>query len=318
MTIFLFFFSLKYGIGQEKYFKNQIKVTTDNDIYIIYRSTDKYYSFGGEIDYTFTSKKFLGLQNVFKNKNSVFYNIGIKSEGYTPSGLEEFLKTDIIEGPENFDRPFAGLLYAFLNTTYTFDRSFFKPELISGILGPSSNADQIQYWFHKNITNDLKYDGWQFQLKDQFLINLNLDYLYDFNPNNNWLNFFGKGNIKFGNLHIQASPTVGFRLGKFEKPTHSIGFNNSILSSKKTTEIFFQFSVRPRFNLFNATIQGNLFKRNLTSTSSNLNFLSWHMNNEIHFLKNRFSFSIIYSWSTSVLKTTQNHVFGAIGTAYRF
>ncbi|WP_282089674.1 lipid A-modifier LpxR family protein [Aquimarina algiphila] len=306
-----------YVTSQENHFKNQIRSTNDNDIYVFYRDTDRYYSYGVGFDYSFTADKFLGLQNIFKNKITNFYNIGVKIEGYTPSGIDEFVKTDIVEGPENFDRPFAGLLYAFLNTTYVFDRSFLKAEILTGILGPSSQAGNLQDWFHESISNDPIYDGWQFQLKDQFLVNMNLDYLYDFNPNNNWLNFFGKGNLKLGNLYIQAAPTAGFRLGKFEKPTHSVSFNNSILSPKKTTEIFFQFSIESRINLFNATIQGNLFKDDPVSVSD-LNNLSWHMNNEIHFSRNRLSLSVIYSWSTGVLDTAQNHVFGIVGVAYRF
>ena len=314
---FLIVFVSYYSNSQESHYKNQIRFSTDNDLYIFFRRTDQYYSYGGGFEYAFKAKKVLGLQRLFPEKTEVFYNLGMKLEGYTPSQLEEFLDTEVVEGPESFDRPFAGVSYLSFSTAYIFERSFFKTEILTGVLGPSSGAAEVQDWVHKNISDDLPYDGWQFQLKDQLLVNLNFEYLYDFNPNNKWLNFYGMGNVKLGNLHIQASPSVGIRFGKFEKSMYSTSFKNELLSSKKASEFFFQMAIEPRITIFNATIQGDLFNSR-NNALSDLNTLTWHMSNGIYFLKNRFSFNITYFWETGVVEASDNHVYGTIGGSFRF
>ncbi len=306
-----------YCISQEDHYTHQITFSTDNDVFTFDNGSDRYYSFGGGLKYTFTAKRFLGLQHLFKNKDNVFYDVEYRIEGYTPSDVNDFALTERIEGPDEFDRPYAGLSYFTLGASYIFKRSFFKTELLVGVLGPSSQADEVQSWFHRNIIDEPIYDGWKFQLEDQFLLNINSYYTHDFNPNHNWFNTFGTANLKLGNLFNQASAGLGFRIGKFAKISKSSSFNNSILLPKKNFEFFFQFSSSGSINISDATIQGNIFDRGKYSFSD-LNNVSWNIKNGLYFSKNRFSCNISYSWSSGVLDTTENHIFGTISGSYRF
>ncbi|WP_405206918.1 lipid A-modifier LpxR family protein [Aquimarina sp. LLG6339-5] len=303
--------------AKEETFKSELKVIIDNDIFAVFRDSDRYYSYGMGIEYSFNTSKFLGLQKLFKNKKDVFYSLSAKIEGYTPSQVRIFAATPEIEDRDDFDRPFAGLLYVSLGTTYTFERSFLKSEILTGIIGPSSQAGEIQTWFHENITDDPVYDGWQFQLEDQFLFNLKSSFTYDLYPNSKWFSTYVGGNVYLGNLYIRATPQAGFRIGKFESITKSSGFQNSLLLPKKHSELFFQFNAETRFIAYNATIQGNLFDEKAYGIND-LNNISWHLRSGLYYSLNKISINFIYHWSTGVLNSTENHGYGTFNVAYRF
>ncbi|WP_299903182.1 lipid A deacylase LpxR family protein [uncultured Aquimarina sp.] len=302
---------------QKKTFHSETKVVIDNDIFAVFRDSDRYYSYGIGLEYAFKKEKFLGLQKLFKTKKNVFYSIGLKIEGYTPSGVREFALTPEIEDRDDFDRPFAGLLYATLGATYTFERSFVKSEILTGIIGPSSQVGAIQDWFHENITGDPIYDGWQFQLENQFILNFKSSLLYDFNPSAKWFHIYAGGTAHLGSLYIRAAPTAGFRIGKYRSITESSGFHNSILLPKKNSELFFKFNVETRFVAYNATIQGNIFDDKAYGVDE-LNNISWHLSSGLFYSLNRFSINFIYLWSTGVLNDTENHGYGTFNVAYRF
>ncbi|MFD2564737.1 lipid A-modifier LpxR family protein [Aquimarina rubra] len=315
--IYLFILPIQISKAQEETYNSELKVIIDNDIFAVFRDSDRYYSYGMGLEYAFKTEKFLGLQNLFKNKKNVFYTLGLKLEGYTPSQVREFAATPEIEDRDDFDRPFAGLLYATLGTTYTFERSFLKSELLAGVIGPSSQAGEIQTWFHENITGDPVYDGWQFQLEDQFIFNFKSTFIYDFNPTSKWFHTYLGGTVHLGNLHIRAAPQAGFRIGKYESIANSSGFHNSLLLPKKNSELFFKFNIETRFIAYNATIQGNLFDEKAYGVDD-LNNISWHLSSGLYYSINSLSINFIYLWSTGVLNNTENHGYGTFNVAYRF
>ncbi|WP_378173125.1 lipid A-modifier LpxR family protein [Aquimarina sp. SS2-1] len=322
-TTFLLFFTFlsiiyaQNSTAQEETFNSEIKVIVDNDIFAVFRDSDRYYSYGMGLEYSFKTEKFLGLQNLFKNKKDVFYSLGIKLEGYTPAEVREFAMTPEVEDRDDFDRPFAGLLYTTLGATYAFERSFLKSEILAGVIGPASQAGEIQTWFHENITGDPVYDGWQFQLEDQFIVNFKSSFAYDFNPENKWFHTYLVGTAHVGNLYIRAAPQAGFRIGKYEGIANSSGFHNSLLLPKKNSELFFKFNIETRFIAYNATIQGNLFDDKAYGVDD-LNNISWHLSSGLYYSVSSFSINFIYLWSTGILNKTENHGYGTFNVAYRF
>ena len=315
----LFFCFIKtfstYSQEEVKSYTSEISVSTDNDIFVFYRDTDSYYSYGIAIGYSFKKEKFLGLEKLFRNKKDVFYKVNARIEGYTPSDVDIFAETLEIEDRDDFDRPFAGLLYGTFSANYLFERSFLKTELLLGIMGPSSQAGDLQSWFHGNVTGDPVFDGWQFQLANRFLANLNINYVYDFKPNNTWFDVYGKTDIRLGSLYVQGAPSIGVLLGKFNSISTSSGFDNGIAAKKNRNELFFKIETESRFNLFNSTIQGNIFDDSIFSFRD-LNNLSWHYLIGLFYSRNRFSANFSFQYSTGVLNATQNHAFGIIGLAY--
>lgn len=317
LFICLFIISAQKSRAQENIYKSELKVIVDNDIFAVFRDSDRYYSYGMGLEYAFKTEKFLGLQKLFKNKKNLFYTLGVRLEGYTPSQVRAFAFTPEIEDRDDFDRPFAGLLYATLGTTYTFERSFLKSEILAGVIGPSSQAGEIQTWFHENITGDPVYDGWQFQLEDQFIFNFKNTFVYDFNPKFRWFHTYLGGTAHVGNLYIRATPFAGFRIGKYQSISNSSGFHNSLLLPKKNSELFFKFNIETRFIAYNATVQGNLFDEKAYGVDE-LNNISWHLSSGLYYSFNRFSINFIYLWSTGVLNDTENHGYGTFNVAYRF
>ncbi len=317
LSIFLYVLPFHKSLAQEETFKSELKLIIDNDIFAVFRDSDRYYSYGMGIEYAFKTEKLLGLQHLFKNKQDVFYTFGAKLEGYTPSQVRTFAATPEIEDRDDFDRPFAGVLYGKFGITYTFQRSFLKSEILAGLIGPSSQAGEIQTWFHENITGDPVYDGWQFQLEDQFIFNINSTFIYDFNPNYKWFHTYMGATANLGTLYIRATPQAGFRIGKYNSVATSSGFHNSILLPKKHSEFFFKFNIETRLVAYNATIQGNLFDDKAYGVDD-LNNISWHLSSGLYYSINRFSINFIYLWSTGVLNNIENHGYGTFNVAYRF
>lgn len=250
---------------QTTIYKNAVELNSDNDAYAVSENNDRYYSFGTGLKFYFTAEKLLGLEKLFSKKEHYFFTAGIRSEGFTPT---RFDYDAIPEEDLNFDRPFAGLLFATFDANYVFDRSFFKTELYIGVLGPSSKAEEIQNWIHKNITSDDLIKGWQYQIPNQFLFNINFQGVYALKTNPTWLDLYIEGNARLGNLYIDATPTFGIRLGKFNKLTTSL--SNAILSENVKPELYFKSSFSYSFVAFDATAQGNLFGSNYKYAIDNM------------------------------------------------
>ena len=107
-------------------------------------------------------------------------------------------------------------------------------------MGPTALSKEIQDWIHDNITDDALIDGWEFQMPDQLILNINVSGAYDFNPESTWFNAYGMGEARIGNLYIDATPTLGFRIGKFGPFSTSAAFGNSLIAKKIAYRILFK------------------------------------------------------------------------------
>ena len=275
---------------------------------------DQYYSYGIGLVLTFKSEKLAGLQNYFPSKKAYFFEAGLKVEGYTPS-VKKISNFD--NSNTTFDRPFAGILYGTLDVTYIFERSFFKGGILLGVLGPASMADEFQGWFHKNISDDITFDGWQFQIPNQPLLNLNFTYGYDFLPNQSWFNLFGVSQTRVGNLYIDATPIIGLRIGKFHKLSESVSMGNNIVSNSKRTELFFQSTISGTVSLFNATAQGNLFNNNFEFALESVNTFHSTISSGIYFSSSRFSGGLDHFFTFNKVLPVQ-HTYARAILKYRF
>lgn len=296
-------------------FDKEISLVIDNDALVVWQNIDQYYSFGVGISLKFKSEKLLGLQNYFPNKAAYFFEAGLKVEGYTPSEKEVF---DLENRVISFDRPFAGILYGTLDVTYAFDRSYFKGGVLLGVLGPASMADEFQGWFHEKITDDITFDEWIFQLPNQPLLNLNFAYGYDFLPNQPWFDVFGVTQARVGNLHIDATPMVGLRIGKFHKLSESVSLGNNILSNSKKIEVFFQSTISGTASLFDATAQGNLFKNDFEFALESVNTFHSTITSGIYFSSPHFSVGFDHFFTLGEVLPNVQHTYARAILKYRF
>ena len=318
----VFYFVLLFTIGvrgqDDPAYKAMLTINSDNDAFVIWENRDRYYTYGIGASLAFRSDKLLGLQNWLKKKESYFFTGGMRIEGYTPTNkvvTEAQLQGDSIVV---FDRPFAGLLFGALETTYGFNRSFVRTGILAGIMGPSSGAGRLQRWIHDNVTQDGVFDAWRFQLPDQLILNISGEYLYDFNPANKFANVYGSMNARLGNLYIDASPTLGFRFGKFNGINRTAAFGTALQGSKIDWELYLRSSFTATVALFNATAQGRLFGPTYEYALEDINSFYLSMSHGIYFTYRRILLAYDLFFSYGEVVENQEHIYGRLELKYRF
>jgi len=299
-------------------YKSVFTINSDNDAFVLRGNRDRYYSFAAGTSLTFQANKLLGLQNWFPEKESYFFGIGMRIEGYTPTNkvvTEPQLLGDSIVV---FDRPFAGLLFGTLETTYNFDRSFFRTGLLLGIMGPSSGAGRLQRWIHDNVSNGGVFDAWRFQIPDQLILNFSGEYYRDFTPTASWVDLYGGIKARLGNLYIDTSPTIGLRLGKFNNLNSTVAMGNGLLAGKSEWELYLKSSFSATLALFNGTAQGNLFGPKFEYAVDELNPVYLSMSHGIFFAYRRIILGFDQFFSYGEVVKRQRHIYARIEFKYRF
>lgn len=296
---------------------HEVTFSSANDAYVIWQNSDRFYSYGLGLSLKFKSEKLLGLQQLFPRKADYYFESGLRMEGYTPTDKRVSI-SEIQENRISFDRPYAGLLYGTLGSVYAFDRSFFKGGLLLGVMGPSSLAGKFQDWFHDRITHDPMFDEWKYQVPDQFVFNVNLNFTYDFLPGQKWFDVYGAFDARLGNLYIDASPTLGLRLGKFNKLTRSLGMGNTILSNRSDWELFVQSSIGGSMNIYDGTAQGNLFHQDFEYAVDELQTFNTTMTQSLYFSLKRFSLGIEHYFLFGKVVPKERHVYARTVFKYRF
>lgn len=241
--------------AQSQTYKNQLGFKTDNDAYLAIKQ-DRYYTNGLEI-YFIHALKNTKTQDTNKLVKTIFgLNVGQKIFN-AHSGKTSFI--------QRVDRPITAYLFASTYLQWLLkNETLYKAELQLGTIGPNANGQQTQEFIHQTF-GFYKIDGWQFQLKNQFGVNLNLAYqklLY--RSKNKKSDFSLPLSLMLGNTFTNLSTSVLFRTGRLNPFYHSMttqsNLSQSALSQKTKTNEFY-FFVKPTLNfiLYDATIQGGLF-----------------------------------------------------------
>ncbi len=296
---------------------NEISLSSANDSYVIWQNSDRFYSYGVGLNLKFKKEKLLGLQKYFPKKTAYFFEIGLRLEGFTPTN-KTVTPVEIQQNTISFDRPYAGLLFSTFNVTYAFDRSFLKGGALLGVMGPASLAGDFQGWFHDNVTDDPVFEEWRFQVPNQLLANIDLSYAYDFTPEQKWIDVYGMFNTRLGNIYIDATPTLGLRIGKFNKLAESVGMDNNILSTSSGIELFLQSSISGSLNIFDGTAQGNLFNRNFEYAVDELNTVSTTLTQSVYFSSRRFSLGIEHYFTFGKVVPKERHIYARTIFKYKF
>ncbi len=295
-----------------------LQLSTDNDAFVFWNNSDRFYTYGIGVDILWEPNSFLGLEKRHTKKKRFLVKTELRSEGYT-STKKYVTQTQVENDSVFFDRPFAGLLYGKLSLNYIHERSYFTYEFLAGVMGPSSFAREIQDWFHKKITGDGILQGWEFQIPDQPIFNLNFDAFYDLTPQFSGVDIFMGANSKLGNLYIETTPVVGLRLGKFGqlRPDYLPAKSGKFMS--KTSEIFLKSTFSTTFAAFDATAQGNLFHQDFEYRVRNLSHFFMCMTHGV-FVNTDYGFSFFTDFQFQygkVLKGSR-HIYGRIGFAFNF
>ncbi|WP_299362736.1 lipid A-modifier LpxR family protein [Winogradskyella sp.] len=292
-------------------YKYEIELGTDNDFLIIYTGTDRYYTYGinGAFRWLNNDDHFISKQ--FKQSLQSYSEINVNVEAYTP----DYLSDGSID--PNEERPYAGWSYANYSVVMAFSVSYLRLGLDVGVMGPASQAGDIQNWFHSEITGDPELQGWVNQLPNQLGVNIRGSYGFEVLEGSSF-DIYSTIEVSIGNIYINTRPMIHFRLGKFVPIQNSVGQDNQLLGSKQQVEFYFDTGFGAKVSAFNATIQGNLFNNDSLFEQDEINNLVFNGYFGFCFLKNRTSIEFKYHLATGELKSSEINRYASLSFAQRF
>jgi lipid A 3-O-deacylase len=151
-------------------FNNIYKLDVQNDMLVPREKTDRYFSSGLRLDYTFArnSEKKAWYSQIFPKLKSSdnYYGMMVLANMYTPASRS----AEMVKG----DRPYAGLLYAGLTniSTSEADQTRFQTEYGVGVIGPAAQQEYFQKTWHKVIDRPQPL-GWENQIVNDLALNVN-------------------------------------------------------------------------------------------------------------------------------------------------
>ncbi len=189
-------------------------------------------------------------------KDNNVYGFSIEHNVYTP---QDYKQTEIQYG----DRPFAA---AFMLNTFTIHtdserKSRWSSRLSMGVLGPAAFGKGMQTYIHKH-TGNAQPKGWDNQIKNDLVLNYELNYQKEIVQINNHLLVTADALARLGTLNTKANIGLTLMLGIFKNP-----FAELNIAGKK-----FQLYAYDHLELnvlgYDATLQGGLLNRSSPYTIS--------------------------------------------------
>ena len=224
---------------------NYFRFNYDNDYFM---AADQNYTQGYNFELVTPYFKKNPINFLFvKPKNNEFkYGVSVEHIGFTPNNIKS---TEI----QFDDRPFAAsiMLKSFIITTDTIQKSRFVSSLNLGIIGPGAFGKEMQVAIHKATGNTIP-GGWQNQIKNDLVINYELNYEKQILRYMNVFSLNASSNAKIGTLYTNASLGLNATLGIIHNPFTSWKQQNKF-------EIYFFAQALVSAIGYDATLQGGLF-----------------------------------------------------------
>ncbi len=192
-------------------------VTIENDLFIP-GNNDRYYSGGWRVAYMTDSAEEFSDDNSPRWMRQLFGDMPlIQAEGYSRSasyGIGQVIVTpeDIsLTTPQPNDLPYAGLLYGFYTLDGYGQQHAEAVTVLAGVVGPWSLAEKSQKLLHE-LTHSQRPQGWDHQLKNEPVINVDYNYSYLFHSvdwQKQWsADLVGSGSLFLGNVMTGGSLNI--------------------------------------------------------------------------------------------------------------
>jgi len=273
----------------------------DNDLFAFTERTDRYYSFGANVEYAFLSQKIDSNQ-----KWNNFYSISGQVRGFTPDHLDEDPK-------ENLVRPFLAHSSIILRKIKANSKFFITYGIQIGATGRLVNAGSIQNWIHENISGDAQVDGWENQIDRKFTIH----FLYDWKKEIKKLNrhhFYLGSEQSFGNLFTYIAPALSYQFhSKFKEnyfPNHYRRGINGNLSLEA--------AIGFRYEFLNAAIEGEVFDQVDLIANDDIKRLLLTAEFQIRYDLEKVSFFYANYFNTRRVIENHHHIYGTLGMSFKF
>lgn len=311
VSFFLFFLAF-FANAQDK-FSKEFRFITDNDLYVSINK-DRYYTSGIFLEYSFLKKH----NNPKLSKKII--DLSLNQKIYTPIN-----PTLVSKG--NHDRPFAGYLYGKFGVKNAYkNKSILGFSVEMGTLGKKSYAKELQKFIH-SFYNFAEITGWDYQIRDAFAINFNLNYSTNLYTSKNKMFDFGWiSNANAGTMFTDISSGFYTRFGikELQKIINSSGFNSNLNNASTNlfnkTESFFFLKPSLRWAFYDATLQGS-FLNTTSPITKVLNPFVLDVEIGFRYVKKSFNFGYSIHWYSNKskgLKTDEINRYGTIFLGYLF
>lgn len=243
--------------GQDSTYRHTVRVYEDNDVIKIFGPlSDKGYTNGTRLDYYWIKEQssfFLDKLMPRAGKQAVnTYSLGLMQTMYTPEDLNA-------TEPDVSDWPYTGALFlSYSQHSSNLAKGYnLQTELIAGVMGRASMAEQLQTVIHKMISS-AKPMGWDKQYPTDILLNLNLSLEKRIWQYHGWFEAAGGAQAMLGTMLDGAAIYGLVRIGKMN--SYFSGLLPQFVNRKKH-RLQLYFTARPSLEwiTYNAVIDGGVF-----------------------------------------------------------
>ncbi|XVJ67383.1 MAG: lipid A deacylase LpxR family protein [Lacibacter sp.] len=309
----LCFICFSATLKAQKPFRNELMILTENDNYDL-ELTDRYYSNGFIVQYN---------RLAAKHKETVLKKIHraeLAHKVYNPVSN----RRSSAEVLAIMDRPFAGWLSASYGANLIYkSQHILQYQVTAGIMGPAAAGRQIQQGWHKLI-GLYKVYGWEYQLNNEAGLNVAAEYYHSLvskqNNSNTTVHLTGKASV--GNTFTNAAAGILLKTGKLLSEENSHYWNAGLGRDVKTTPRHeFVFFAEPliQYQLYNATVQGGLFRSDKGPFTTALEPFVFQAKTGFMFNGNRAGIRWYYTFRTREGKAMRKgEHWGSIGVTLRF
>jgi hypothetical protein len=290
-------------------YKHEIEIGTSNDLFVWHTNTDRYYTFGVHFNYRLRSDSTNVLRRYIKIAEKTYHGLGFHMKAYTPGYLDG--QRDTVE------RPYAGWSYFEYQNSFSYQNTAWKIILEMGILGPHSYAGNFQNWFHREVSRDLTVDGWDNQIGDIFGLNIKLEYVRNI-IKRQWYDLNVIIDNSIGNIFMYSEPALLLRIGQFNTVGESTSLNNGLLNSSASKEFFIEVAAKLKLSLYNATIQGDIFKNDSLFEQNEINNAIFNAHFGLVYSRPKWTLKAKYFYSDGEINSNDNHFYMTFSGALRW
>lgn len=294
----------------------ELNITYDNDLYF---GTDRYYSSGGAVSYSFLTKPTSRLHQRFARFDStkVIGRVQYGHQIFTPNKIK---RRDVAD----FDRPYAGwqfLQFQVQSLSRNNVANIYKIEL--GVVGERSGMGNLQEWYHERLSFPQP-RGWDYQIQNEVILNLEYHKKLHWSPMRR-IGFYSDTGVKFGNGMNRATQEITMRYGKANRLLNSGAAQSRISdhipvvgnSDPEEEEGFIFYGIEGQFVMSNIFIQGSLINSESPHTEELEQFViiqKWGFVYTNYYTT--FSF-IVYNLSPEN-KGAKDHTYLSLSLSFRF
>jgi lipid A 3-O-deacylase len=274
----------------------------DNDFF---SATDRYYTQGTRLELVHPGLKHSPFSLLLPGlKNAVnAYGLAAIQDCFTPTSIR---RDTILKG----DRPFTAYI-ALAGLRISTDSAAKKKlisELMIGVLGPAAGGRQTQESIHRWLHN-IQPLGWQFQLSNDLVINYKLRYEHGL-VSYRYADAYAAAELNAGTLYDNAAAAVTIRAGRISDYFSSTG---------NRLQAYVFLTGRAQAVLYNATIQGGLFNKDLYAIpAASINRMVYKGAGGIVFSYKKLLLEYTKVFITPEIRTGKDHGWGHVNITVLF